>query len=639
MKEQELPINGWGNANHLTAKVFQPEDAGDLIENIGQMLPVLPRGNGRSYGDAALSANMVDMRSLCQILEFDAETGVIHCESGILLADLLPVIVPKGWFFALTPGTKLVTLGGAIAADVHGKNHPDAGCFSQHLIAFQLLQSNGEVVTCSKSENAALFWDTCGGMGWTGIVLSAQFQLRRISSALMEQHTCHAPNLRELLDIMEHNLPMTYTAAWMKIDRQGSGIVFIAEHAEGNAPLAYSSPKPGKVPFFAPNWLMNKWTSRLQKWTYQITHPEGQAKVSLDQYFYPLDQLQYWKRLYGRRGFLQYQFLAPAAEAQTLISDVLEAIHFSGIKPFLGVLKRHGARPEMAVHSFPEEGFSLALDFANTPAVRELFQHLDELVWSRGGKIYLAKDAVSDARLSHINPGKFGDSRFVSLQKQRIAQGLKEEEPKLFSAETELPNLVLCDFDGTLTRQDSWLAFLFFLNRRRHLVAAVFRALVDIPMKRQRYSNGLLKAFIIKSLWRFKNKEMLEYAAEQYTRVVLPQIVYPELLEQLRYWKKMGVPVAIVSASLDVWLAPFCREEGFELIATRAQWSEKGEFTGFDGANCNRAEKVERIKAVFDLSQFRRIEAFGNSGSDIPMLQLAHKAWMRRKHKLETMYV
>lgn len=423
------PVANWGNYPIAEAEIATPENVADMRDYLLSHERLIARGNGKCYGDAALSPHMISTLSFNQILNFDPATGIVECEAGVLLADLLKIILPAGWFFHVTPGIKFITVGGAIASDVHGKNHPAKGCFSNWLISFDLMIADGQILTCSRTENTELFWQTCGGMGWTGIVLSAKFQLMKIASAQMRQTSVRAKNLEALFRAFEENRRWSYAAGWLDGTASGSasgrGVVFLAEHSETKIEHEISvffEKKPRNVPFFAPPWILNPLSIRLHNEIIFSKAKPGERLVDLDTYFYPLDKIQNWNRLYGRRGFIQYQFCLPEENSFDGIRQIMETIRRSPETPFLTVLKRHGERPPEAVHSFPIRGYSLALDFPRTKTVFNLVEKLDDLVWGFGGKIYLTKDACSAPRMGRVNPAAFGDEKFFSLLKGRLTQ-------------------------------------------------------------------------------------------------------------------------------------------------------------------------------------------------------------------------
>ncbi|MDX2133803.1 MAG: FAD-binding oxidoreductase [Saprospiraceae bacterium] len=427
MRTDTTTLANWGNYPVATAHVHTPADADELPGFVQQQAHILARGNGRCYGDAALADDVLNMLPLNRILDFDAASGQIRCEAGVLLSDIIQVAVPQGWFFHVTPGIKQITLGGAIACDVHGKNHPSKGCFSRWLTSFVLLNGSGERVLCTKTVNADLFWQTCGGMGWTGIVLEATLQLMPVSSVMMRQTAVRAPHLEAVFRAFAENEQSSYAAGWVDCLSTGAafgrGVVFLAEHetaADPEMPLVYPEKKVKNVPFFAPSWILNPLSIRLHNQIIFSRADVGERLVDMDAYFYPLDRVRNWNRLYGRRGLVQYQFCLPEKHAFDGIRRALETIRAGADTPFLTVLKRHGVRPAEAVHSFPVHGYSLALDFPRTRSVFDLVRRLDDLVWSLEGKIYLAKDACSRPVMGRVDPNGFGENKFCSLLKMRL---------------------------------------------------------------------------------------------------------------------------------------------------------------------------------------------------------------------------
>ncbi len=415
-------LANWGNYPVTTAEVARPESAAEAREYLLSHDRLIARGNGKCYGDAALGPQVLSTLALNRILAFNSATGIVECEAGVLLSDLLHLILPAGWFFHVTPGIKFITVGGAIACDVHGKNHPAKGCFSNWLLSFNLMTASGEVLTCSRTENAALFWQTCGGMGWTGIILSARSQLMKISSGWMRQTSVKAANFEQLFRGFEDHREWSYAAGWIdSTNARGRGVVFLAEHDPTRADVAVALAAPVRqVPFFAPSWLLNPVSIRIHNEIIFSKAKPGEQPVDLNAYFYPLDRVRNWNRLYGRRGFVQYQFCLPEESSFDGIRKVMETIGRSPETPFLTVLKRHGERPPEAIHSFPVRGYSLALDFPRTRTVVNLVRQLDDLVWSLGGKVYLAKDACSAPRMGRVDPRSFGEGKFWSLLKGRL---------------------------------------------------------------------------------------------------------------------------------------------------------------------------------------------------------------------------
>lgn len=427
MRVEKQKLANWGLYPTMEAEIAHPQNMEEARTYLLSQNHLIARGNGRCYGDAALGTHVLSTLALNRVLSFDTENGLIACEAGVLLSDLLPLIVPKGWFFHVTPGTKNITVGGAIASDVHGKNHLTKGCFSNYLLYFDLMDAEGRVLRCSRTEHADLFWQTCGGMGWTGVILSAAFQLMPLPSTQMRQFTVKARHLSDLFNAFEEYAEWPYVAGWIDClptgRAFGRGLVYFGEHMPMGSG-SYTSFLPQKprinVPFFAPHGLLNPlsiWAHNA--WRYHTGRP-GERTIDLETYFYPLDGIGNWNRLYGRRGFVQYQFCIPERHAETGIPRVLETIQKSQDVPFLTVLKRHGDRAPENIHAFPFRGYSLALDFPRTRTILDLVRKLDDILLNVDAKIYLSKDSSSNKLLSNLNPTSFGDPKFESALRARL---------------------------------------------------------------------------------------------------------------------------------------------------------------------------------------------------------------------------
>jgi FAD/FMN-containing dehydrogenase len=374
---------------------------------------MLAYGNGRSYGDVCLNdgGTLLHTRGLDRYIAFDPARGILRCEAGILFAEILDFIVPQGWFLPVTPGTRYVTLGGAIANDVHGKNHHGAGTFGEYVRRFELLRSDGARLECSPGENADLYTATIAGLGLTGVIVWAEIQLLRIPSPWMAQETRRFANLTEFFALStESERDYAYTVAWIDCAASGSasgrGVFYRANHAPavagGHAPRASRL----AVPFTPPVSLINTLSLRAFNELYYRRAREGHAVVHYAPYFYPLDAIGEWNRIYGPRGFLQYQCVVPPAASETAIAELLRTIAASGSGSFLAVLKVFADRPAAGILSFPRAGTTLALDFPNGGAQTfALLDRLDEITAAAGGAVYPAKDArMSGARFRQYFP-------------------------------------------------------------------------------------------------------------------------------------------------------------------------------------------------------------------------------------------
>lgn len=361
---------------------------------------VLAYGNGRSYGDACLnrSGTLLDTRALDRILHFDPDTGVLRCEAGVLLSDILQLIVPAGWFLPVTPGTKFITVGGAIANDVHGKNHHRAGTFGCHIARLELLRSDGRRIVCGPDRDVEWFRATVGGLGLTGLILEADLRLRRIPGRAFHVETTRFGNLSEFFRLSaEADRTHEYTVAWIDClaggASQGRGWFAAGNPAEspGGAPRRRRSLR---IPVDPPFSLVNRLSLRLFNTVYYHRPVPRRAVVDFEPFFYPLDALLEWNRIYGPSGFYQFQCVVPPGDGEAVVRALLAETARVGEGSFLVVLKQFGTLPSPGLLSFPRPGPTLALDFPNRgDRTRRLLGRLERLVDEAGGAIYPAKDA------------------------------------------------------------------------------------------------------------------------------------------------------------------------------------------------------------------------------------------------------
>ena len=431
-------ISGWGNYPKIEAEFIEPLFTQEVNGKVLNSKTILARGNGRSYGDAALNDKVLSTLKLNCLLGFDNNSGILECESGVLLSIILDFIVPKAYFLPVTPGTKFITVGGAIASDVHGKNHHKNGCFSNFVLSFNLVDQHGVETRCSREENSTLFWQTIGGMGLTGVITSAKISLLPIETAFISQEVVKAQNLDEIMNLFELSTDWTYTVAWIDCFRSGKDIgrslLFRGEHAKlhelpkklKRAPLYFKKKGKINVPFNPPSFMLNKFT--ISVFNFFIYHKNFKKRkksiVSYDKFFYPLDGIHNWNRIYGKSGFIQYQFVIPKEKSRKGLELVLNEISKSGQGSFLAVLKLFGKENKNALHTFPMEGYTLALDFKVNSKLPQLVDRLDDIVEELGGKIYLAKDAMSRSTLFSYFQCASND-KFDSYQKKRINQNPK----------------------------------------------------------------------------------------------------------------------------------------------------------------------------------------------------------------------
>lgn len=362
---------------------------------------MIPRGAGRSYGDSALAARVLSSRYLDDFISLDRRALTIRCGAGITLAEILRVCVPQGLFLPVLSGTKTVTIGGAIAADIHGKNHHVDGSFCDHIERFTLLLPSGETAVCSPTENIEYFQATCGGMGLTGMILDATISLKKVPSAFISAQSIPTTNLEESLALLRQHNDKQYVVAWVdclaKASALGRGVIHLGSHSE-TGKLEHRSKRKLSVPFTTPGFLLNRYTMGGFNQLYYARHrfKKSVNSVYYDDYFFPLDSLKGWNRLYGSEGFLQYQFVLPDDAAESGLRETLETVSQSGKGSFLAVLKRFGPANANWL-SFPSEGVTLTLDFKYEPDLLPLLDRLDEIVLAAGGRHYLAKDARMSA--------------------------------------------------------------------------------------------------------------------------------------------------------------------------------------------------------------------------------------------------
>ncbi len=367
---------------------------------------VLPVGMGRSYGDVCLlkDGNLILTTGMNRLLDFDPETGVLTAEAGITLAQILDFCVPLGWFLPVTPGTKYVTLGGAIANDIHGKNHHSAATFGVHVPCFELVRSDGSRRLCSRTENPDFYAATIGGLGLTGLITWAQLKLRPIVSRKIDYEGIQFHGIDEFLDLTKQAEHIEYTVSWVDCVSTGKnfarGIFMQGEHSTKPDSLT-RSPEPKLVfPVEAPGFALNSMSVSLfnTAFFHKQIHKRVTALQDYEPFFYPLDKVLRWNRMYGKGGLLQFQYVIPWDHAYEGTIAVLKEVAKSGLASFLAVLKAFGDRPSPGMMSFPKPGITLALDFPIKPEKSfALFRRLADMTREFGGRLYPAKDAAMTA--------------------------------------------------------------------------------------------------------------------------------------------------------------------------------------------------------------------------------------------------
>lgn len=400
-------LAGWGNYPMTNGYVARPSSARETSELFTEG-SVIARGLGRSYGDQAIHTN----KNVCictrmhHFLSWDEQAGVLECEAGASLDEIITTFAPRGWMPMICPGTKFVTIGGAIANDIHGKAHHTDGSFINSVISFSILLANGDIVTASREENRELFLASFGGLGLLGIILTATIQLRKIETTYFKQKSVKVHNLEEMLEALEQYKNYNYSVAWVDPlatgKRLGMGVLTVGDAASLESlpenlkknPLKIHSASKISLPFFLPNFALNNLTVRLLNQVIGYLQNSPKEFVHYEKFFFPLDMINNWNRGYGKRGFIQYQFVIPEENGKANLRQIMEMIAGSKCTPFLNVFKKMGEGQDFL--SFPFRGYTLAIDFPVTSDLAAFTKKLDEVVLQAGGRIYLGKDAMLD---------------------------------------------------------------------------------------------------------------------------------------------------------------------------------------------------------------------------------------------------
>ncbi|HRQ85211.1 MAG TPA: SDR family oxidoreductase [Flavobacteriales bacterium] len=428
MRAEHGRWTNWGLFPEVPGTLWWPQSIAEAQRLTTEHQGLAPHGNGRSYGDASLGKRMISGLGLSEVFELDQAHGTLRCSAGLLLDEILLRTVPLGFFLPVTPGTRLVSVGGAIAGDIHGKNHHVDGSFSAFLEEVVLIIGDGRVVRCSRTELPDLFWATCGGMGLTGFMVEATIRLKPITSSYIRQRAIKCRHLDELFERFEAHKETTYNVAWIDLmaggHHQGRSVLLLGEHADASELKGARSRNPlrphgkvrAKVPFFFPGFVLSPLAVKMFNFFYYLKAGTSDAGsyVHYAPYFHPLDAVGGWNKIYGRRGFVQYQFVVPLREGRRVMGEVLEELRTHGMVSFLAVLKRFGPEAQGPLISFPMEGYTLALDIPLRKGTLEVLNRLDRLVADAGGRIYLVKDARMSAGMLELTYPQLGDFRRIA---------------------------------------------------------------------------------------------------------------------------------------------------------------------------------------------------------------------------------
>lgn len=429
-----VAFSSWGNLKREEHDIRDYAHFSDFSVYISDDVKSLPLGNGRSYGDVCTNGNgiLISSKKLCHFIEFDKDEMTFSCESGVLLKSIQRFLVSHGYMLPVTPGTQLITVGGAIANDVHCKNHHRFGTFGHNVIELTLLRSDGEVMVCSRTHNSDMFRATIGGIGLTGFILNAKLKLRKVSGCLIDAENVPYKTLDEFYDIAKSSEDgYEHTVAWIDcVTGNGERGIFMRGNNSEDQVL-YDLDKSVKVPFMMPVSLVNKISLFGFNKLYYLAQvlKKRKSKTHYEKFFYPLDGILEWNRIYGPKGFYQYQCVVPFENGFEAIKEIQKVISKSGQGSFLGVLKTFGNIDPAGLLSFPKAGFTYALDFPNRDTKTEkLFRSLDSIVESSGGRLYLAKDARQNRALFEKGYGtdtinqfiKYCDPKFSSDLSRRL---------------------------------------------------------------------------------------------------------------------------------------------------------------------------------------------------------------------------
>ena len=422
-------FSSWGNNFKINTTVNEFTE-GMEIQNLKKFTI---RGNGRSYGDSALSENVLIMKSFNNVNLFDQENGVIDCNAGIQLRDLNAIIIPKGWFLKVTPGTSLATIGGCIASDAHGKNHFLNGSFSDHVISIKLLTADNKIIEISNTNFKEIFYATCGGMGLTGIILSVKLRLMKINSSNINQIEKKFTSFEELVNAFyeyENNL---YNVGWIDfLNNNEFRSVFLSANHSNDSKFNKIKIKHINLPFKRRfSLLLNNQSMKLfNKFYYSNAKNNRFSIINYNKYFYILDFIKNWNVLYGKKGLLQLHFILPEKFLMVGFKEVFNQINKSQFKPYLSTFKRYSHSNKNYL-TFSKKGFGLAIDFPNNDGSVKLIKELENIIIKHDGRIYLSKDSLLSRKnfeksyekneifkdiLNHINPG----FKFKSMQSDRL---------------------------------------------------------------------------------------------------------------------------------------------------------------------------------------------------------------------------
>ena len=427
-------ISGWGNFKNYNSKKFNPKNLKELKKLIKnpKYQNFIGRGNGRSYGDSSLNTNIISLKNLKKNIKIDIKNKIVECSSNVILKELNEKLLNKNLFLCVTPGTQYITIGGAVASDIHGKNHHNDGSFSDHVLECEILLANGKIKKCSKKKNSKLFYSTCGGMGLTGIILSAKFKVQNIKSNSIIESSIKTSSLKETMEIFNKKSDHKYIVAWLdmsaKYNHIGRGVVYFADH--GKIKLKEFNQKI-KLNFNFPNFFLNSLIFKILNTLFYFKNKKTSKKVlHLNKFFYTLDNILFWNRFYGKKGFVQIQILIKPKNASNNIKKIINFFQSQGQYSFITTLKKMGYSSKCYL-GFSEPGYTLTFDIPNNKKLESFYKNLEIKLLKIKAKTYLTKDSLMSEiyfKKTYRNCNKFINykkyidpkSKFASYQSLRL---------------------------------------------------------------------------------------------------------------------------------------------------------------------------------------------------------------------------
>jgi FAD/FMN-containing dehydrogenase len=394
-------LSGWSNSILANCKIHYPETIDELKKLIKGK--TIARGLGRSYGDSSIQPkSTIITTKLNKIIFYDKKKGILEAESGISIKEILPIILKDNWFLPVTPGTKKITLGGMVAANVHGKNHHNKGSFKNYIINLKIVNKKKKIIECSKNKNKFFFNYSVGGMGLTGIIYSCKFRLKKIKSYYLHEENIKSINLKETFRAIKKSKNWEYNVAWIdtsaNFNQLGRSILTRAKFTKFNENnFDYKTfPRTFKIPKIFPDWFMNAFSIKLLNSIYFYLKATEKKITNIYNFFYPLDKISNWNVVYGKKGFISYQFFIPTKKAYEAIKNILTLLKNNKIYSFVSVLKSMGKASRYL--SFGSAGFTMVFDFPLYNNILDILNKIDNIVLSNNGRLYLAKDSRIDKK-------------------------------------------------------------------------------------------------------------------------------------------------------------------------------------------------------------------------------------------------